>query len=73
MSEDCNLNVQVNLFEHKTFTSKHPKMAYFGWSSRSQLIRSFVQESLEGNVIRHKASYYVPLSPRITLLAFFGN
>jgi hypothetical protein len=42
--------VQITLFQDEALASKHSKVAYLGWSSESQLIRS-LHESLKENVI----------------------
>jgi hypothetical protein len=41
-------------------------MAYLRWTSKSQLIRSFVQEGLKKNVIGHKARCVDCFSPKLS-------
>ena len=43
--------VQITLFQNKALASKYSKVAYLGWSSESQLIRSFLHESSKENTI----------------------
>jgi hypothetical protein len=43
--------VQITLFQDEAFAAKQPEMAYLGWSSESQLIRSLRHESSKENMI----------------------
>jgi hypothetical protein len=43
--------VQITLFQDEAFAPKQPEMAYLGWSSKSQLIRSLCHKSLKENMI----------------------
>jgi hypothetical protein len=59
------------MFQNKASATKHPKMANLRWSSKSQLIRSFVQESTKKYVIRHmvgSVGCFGPKTPRSTML-----
>jgi hypothetical protein len=63
--------VQITLFQDEAFASKHPKMAYLGWSSESQLIRSLLHESSKENAIGNMArgvDHFGPISPRSPVL-----
>ena len=56
--------VQITLFQDEALASKHPVVAYLGWSSKLQLIRSLLHESPKENAIGHMASYVDRLGPK---------
>jgi hypothetical protein len=58
--------VQISLFEHKAFAVKYPEMANIGWTSKSQLIRSLVQESLKKDAIGYMTSSVDRFSPKLS-------
>jgi hypothetical protein len=58
--------VQISLFKHKAFAVKYPEMANIGWTSKSQLIRSLVQESLKKDVIGYMTSSVDRFSPKLS-------
>jgi len=63
--------VQNTLFQDESFAPKHPEMAYLGWSSESQLIRSVLHESSKENTIGNMArgvDRFGPISPRSPML-----
>ena len=63
--------VQITLFQDEALASKHPKVAYLGWSSKSQLIRSLLCESSKENAIgnmAHGGDCFGPISPRSPML-----
>jgi hypothetical protein len=41
--------IQITLFQNEALTYEHSKVAYLGWSSESQLIRSLLHESSKEN------------------------
>jgi hypothetical protein len=43
--------VLITLFQNEALASKHSKVAYLGWSSKSQLIRSLLHEGSKENAI----------------------
>jgi hypothetical protein len=63
--------VQITLFQDKALASKHPEVAYLGWSSKSQLIISLLYENSKENVIGNIARVvdcFNPISPRSLVL-----
>ena len=63
--------VQNTLFQNEALASKYSKVAYLGWSSESQLIRSLLHESSKENAIGNMArgvDRFGPISPRSPML-----
>jgi hypothetical protein len=56
--------VQIILFQHKASATKYREMADLGWSSKLQLIRSFVQKSPKKDMIGHMASSVDRFGPK---------
>jgi hypothetical protein len=63
--------VQITLFQDEAFAPKLLEVAYLGWSSESQLIRSLLQESSKENEIgnmAHGVDRFDPISPKSPML-----
>src|SRR6185312_10484972 len=55
--------IKISFFQHKTPATENSEMVNTGLASKSQLIRSFVHESTQENVVGHVTSGIDRLSP----------
>ena len=55
--------IKISFFQHKTPATENYEMVNTGLASKSQLIRSFVHESTQENVVGHITSGIDRLSP----------
>src|SRR6185503_2888546 len=55
--------IKISFFQHKTPATENSEMVNTGLASKSQLIRSLVHESTQGNAVGHITSGIDCLSP----------